>query len=157
MPEADLFRQLAPGKISPIGDFGNTDLPPAFCLAYFTVTVNQNSIDLWSEFPSRESFHPFAWRGKRAERQGGRTTFSARGTKTTDPYKLVPAINIVDGMTGLPPSINPTPESPSKPDASSCRLPVLVFCGIDDDGLGIDDEEFLGKPLWVMVWNVALY
>jgi hypothetical protein len=60
----------------------------------------------------------------------------------------VPAINIVDGMTGLPPSINTTPDLPSKPDdASSCRLPVLVFCGIDDDGLSIDDEEFLGNPL----------
>jgi hypothetical protein len=60
MPETDLFRQLAPGEISPIGDFDNTDLPPAFCIAYFTVTVNQNSIDLWSEFPPRDGFYPFA-------------------------------------------------------------------------------------------------
>jgi hypothetical protein len=37
--------------------------------------------------------------------------------------------------------------APLNRDVSGCRLPILVFCGNDDDGLHLADDEYLGQPL----------
>ncbi|KAJ9112317.1 hypothetical protein QFC19_000736 [Naganishia cerealis] len=88
---------------------------------------------------------------------GGRTTVSARTAKGDECVRLAPFIGLIDGFTGKPARISPTSTAggsqaslvgESGDEVSSrWRLPVLVFCGKEDEGLGLKDEEYLGGPL----------
>ena len=91
------------------------------------------------------------------ERYGGRTTFSARSTKTEDSNRLVPSISVVDCFTGQPArtldqteqtgELRPSGLPLSEQDTTNWRIPVLVFCGTDDVGLSVEDEDYLGNPM----------
>lgn len=90
------------------------------------------------------------------ERYGGRTTFSARSTKTED-SKLIPCISVVDCLTGQPArtlhqtedtgELHPSGVPLLEQDTTNWRMPVLVFCGTDDVGLSVEDEACLGNPM----------
>ncbi|KAJ9116630.1 hypothetical protein QFC20_000563 [Naganishia adeliensis] len=91
------------------------------------------------------------------ERYGGRTTFSARSTKTEDSNRLVPYISVVDCLTGQPArtlcqtedtgELRPSGVPLLEQVTTNWRMPVLVFCGTDDVGLSVEDEAFLGNPI----------
>ncbi|KAJ9120670.1 hypothetical protein QFC22_002601 [Naganishia vaughanmartiniae] len=84
----------------------------------------------------------------------------ARGVKANaDSVRLAPFVGVIDGTTGRPADKSPYALSTGQPQevsplddlmkqsSSRWRLPVLVFCGKNDEGMCLDDEEYLGRPL----------
>lgn len=90
---------------------------------------------------------------------GGHTTFTARGTKANqDSIRLAPFVGVIDGTTGRPASRVPLTITndhqemppvwrPLEEAQSRWRLPVLLFCGKDDEGMSVEDEAYLDRPL----------
>jgi hypothetical protein len=128
--------------------------------AYFTVTVQQSTIDQWR----MSLFHYYISSGSCLSIvflgiHGGRTTFMARGTNANKvSVRLAPFVGVIDGTTGKPAGRPPHISTGDHQQLSSIgdltaetssrwRLPVLIFCGKDDEGMSLEDEEYLGRPL----------